>query len=225
MRSSVTAPQLIVLVADRSMEQAAKALLSRSGVIGTTDFCFKIIVHPRHDPGCLREAVEYLRPFLSKDRYCVVMFDHKDCGSKEPRQEIQAQLEEDLRRNGWDDRAKVVAIQPELEAWVWGDLTTASSKLGWLKKPKELRQLLEDVGLWPEDKYKPPDPKEAVDATLAYVRRERRREKGLKKRDLLRTPRLYRAIATSARVDNCRDPAFQELRGTLQRWFPPEAAS
>ena len=74
-----------------------------------------------------------------------------------------------------------------------------------------MRQRLKDEGLWPEDQPKPPDPKEAMKTALR-LKPERRK--------IRMTPRLYGAIAESVTLDNCRDPAFQELRATLQDWFP-----
>ena len=212
MRPQVTGARLIVLVADNDMKEVVQALLSRPNAIGTTDFEFDVVSHPERDPGCVKEAAQVLRPHLNQYRYCMVMCDHHGCGKGEkPRHEIQQQVEEDLGRNGWKKHAKVIVIEPELEAWVWGDLATTSEKLGWPKKSSEMRQLLKDKGLWPEDQPKPPDPKKAM-ATALRCKPERRK--------IRRTPSLYRAIAESVTLDNCRDPAFRELRATLQRWFP-----
>ena len=59
---------------------------------------------------------------------------------------------------------------------------------------------------------KPPDPKRAMGAVMQTRR-------------IRLSARRFSELAENADFDGCRDPAFNELRQTLQAWFPPEAAA
>ncbi len=203
---------LFVLVADEDMKRTMDALLVRSKPLGVGRFVFDIERHARKDPGCRSDAADYLRPRLNEFRYCLVMFDHHGCGSTKSRTEIQASVEDDLERNGWKDRAKVIVIEPELEAWVWGDLSAVCGHLGW-EAAGRLRKWLSGQGLWPHGQDKPDDPKGAMTQAMKQAPR---RGHGR------RTARTFAQIAESAKLDDCRDPAFRELMATLQRWFPAD---
>ncbi len=208
----MTAPSgndLFVLVADNDMKLAMTALLARPRTLGVACFGFDVERYIGRDPGCRRDAANILRPRSKKYDHCLVMFDYHGCGSMEPREEIQQQGEKELMRNGWN-RAKVIVVQPELEAWVWGDLATASHVFGWSGNHRALRESLTQWGLWPDGQSKPPDPKKAMKKA---IRRGRGR--------LRQRPDMFQRTAQTANVDACRDPAFQELLATLRRWFPP----
>lgn len=143
------------------------------------------------------------------------MFDHSGCGSQEDRATIQQETEKLLARNGWEDRAKVIVVEPELEAWVWGDVKALSRCIAWRDDGPSLREWLADQCLWARDDPKPYDPKEAMKQALGQVPSRRRPRL---------TGRLFLDIARSAKLDRCQDPAFQELVATLRRWFPPTDA-
>lgn len=206
---------LIVLVSDADMMRTVTALLARPQALGTAKFEFAVEQHPRKDPGCRGNAANVLRRHLTGYRHSMVMFDYHGCGSTEPRERIQATVEDQLARNGWSGRAKAIVIEPELEAWMWGDLASAAKNVGWTGRQQKMRSWLARNGLWPKDQPKPPSPKEALEAVVGQAPRGRL---------VRRHPRMYQAIAEAANVDHCRDPAFQELVATLRRWFPPEEA-
>lgn len=215
MTQSVDGKDLIVLVADADMMRMATALLTRPQALGTAKFDFAVEQHPRKDPGCRGGAANVLRRYLTEYRHSLVIFDHHGSGSTEPRERVQATVEDQLARNGWSGRAKAIVIEPELEAWIWGDLACAAKNLGWTGRQQKMRSWLTKNGLWPKDQAKPPSPKKAVEAIVGHAPRGRL---------VRRHPRMYQAIAQVANVEHCRDPAFQELVATLRRWFPPADA-
>ena len=202
---------LLVLVADADMREAMRGVLGRSDSVAPSRLDFEVQRHPQRDGGCRTGAATYLRPYLKRFRYCMVVFDRHGCGSRDPREDIQREVECDLARNGWGDRAKVIVIEPELEAWIWGDLKAASKHVGWPGRHTALRERLADEGHWPRGQDKPCDPKQAMREAMSRspLRRQPRR-----------SARVFRKIAESARFDGCRDAAFNELRATLGTWFP-----
>lgn len=207
---------LVVLVADADMEHAMRALCRRYDDLGTRRFEFELRRYPAdRDGGTRKRAHDRLRPESNRFRWALVLFDYHGCGSNDDRQTIQRDGERLLARNGWREgetlRAKVVVIEPELEAWMWGDLKTLGKCLGWGTDGRHLREWVRSSGLWHEGHPKPSDPKDAMGRATreAPTRRQRRISSA-----------LYSEIAESARIDNCRDPAFQELVATLRSWFP-----
>lgn len=201
---------LLVLVADADMREVMRGVLGRSDEVAAGQLDFDVQVHPQRDGGCRTGAATYLRPYLKRFRYCMVVFDRYGCGSRDSREDIQRSVESDLARNGWDGRSKVIVIEPELEAWIWGDLKAASRQVGWPGDHTALRERLAAEGHWPRDQDKPEDPKRAMREAMSRspLRRQPRR-----------SARVFRKIADSARFDGCRDAAFNELRETLMTWF------
>ena len=190
---------LVVLVPGKNEEAAIGALLSsRHRSLGVRHIRYEILVHTRGDPGCFLEA-----PAL-------VVFDRQGCGQE---QQTVAALTDDLgkrlARAGWEDRAAVLVIEPELENWVWSDSPEVDSALGWQGRDPSLRDWLQQKGLWPEGAAKPRDPKEAVESALREVRRPR-------------SSSIYRALAEQVSLRRCQDPSFAGLKTVLRSWFPPE---
>lgn len=199
---------LFVLSADREMANVLAGLLARPMDLGIRRVEFDIERHLNRDSGCRTGAVEYLRPFLRSYRHALVVFDRDGCGSNLRREEIQQRLGNNLGRNGWQDRARVVVIDPELEVWIWANSTVVSRALGW-DSYRELRHWLASRGLWPQGSVKPNDPKKAM-------------EQAMRSRRAQISPRLFRKLADKMDFSGCRDLAFNELRATLRTWFPPE---
>ena len=198
---------LFVLSADREMANVLAGLLDRPMDLGIRQVEFDIERHLNRDSGCRTGAVEYLRPFLRSYRHALVVFDRDGCGSSLRREEIQQELGNNLRRNGWQD-ARVIVIDPELEAWIWTHSTVVSRALGW-DSYRELRHWLTARGLWSQGRVKPNDPKMAMEQATRHRRTQI-------------SARLFRKLADTVDFNGCKDPAFTELRRTLRAWFPPE---
>lgn len=202
------AKDLVVLVADVNIKAVAEGLLQRPRSLSTREVSFDILVHPDRDPGCLHRSHDLLRPLTNRYAHALVMLDRAGSGQEaRPRAELEAQVRQHLSTNGWDDRAEVVVLDPELESWVWSDSPEVDRCLGWEGREPDLRTWLRSEGLWVPGDAKPADPKRAVERALRHVR----------------TPRsssIYRDLARSVSIRRCHDPAFLAFRQHLQRWFP-----
>lgn len=210
----MTAPdepgRLIVLVADRDIEETLKKVLDRPECLGMRPVVFECRRHPNRDAGCRANAAEFLRPFLNRFSHALVVFDREGCGSSQPRDVIEQAVESELARNGWEARGKVVVIDPELEGWLWSDSPAVLRGLGWNQGYGELRSWLEEEEVWGHSAAKPDEPKTALNRTLQRTRRRR-------------SARLYGEIAAGVALTRCQDPAFRRLKTVLQVWFPRTA--
>lgn len=203
--------RLVVLVADRDIEEALAQLFQRPESLGLGPFRFEIRRYPGRDAGCYTDAANFLRQFLHACQFALVVFDRRGSGSALAREEIERTVEDSLWRNGWKDRGRAIVIDPELEAWVWAGSPVVSTALGWGRDYDVLRRWLEEAGLWQEGLSKPGDPKPAMSRALRGAPPTSRRR---------RSARLFGEIAAGVSLGGCRDPAFLKLRRILQEWFP-----
>lgn len=198
---------LLILVADKDMEQSIVGVCSRPEALGVRTFSLSILVHPGRDPGCLSEGVEFLRPFQRQFSHALLVFDHMGCGREaHSRAELEGALEEQLRVSGWGERAAAVVIDPELEAWVWSDSPHVDRILQWQDRRPSLREWLVDQKFLAPEGVKPERPKEAVERALRVVR-------------LPRSSALYRQLAQQVSLGRCTDASFLKLKALLQNWF------
>lgn len=134
--------------------------------------------------------------------------DREGCGEERAsRDELEAKIEQALRTSGWNDRARAVVIDPELEIWVWNDSPHVQDELGWGESDHSLRTWLQQQGFLTEGTRKPAQAKEALEAALRKVRKPR-------------SSAIYQALAEKVTLSRCTDEAFEKLRTTLQMWFP-----
>ncbi|MYA89911.1 MAG: hypothetical protein F4X97_15910 [Boseongicola sp. SB0662_bin_57] len=200
---------LFVLAADADIEATMRDLLNRRRpALGIRDIKFTMIRHMHRDPGCRREAAKVASSYINDHECALVLFDKDGSGDEgTERQLIQNAVEEDLRRSGWENRSKAIVIEPELETWVWSASANVGKVLGWNEGTVELRKWLGEQGLWPDDNAKPPNPKSAL-------------ERAMKRKNLSPNALTFKALAERVSLQNCQDPAFLEVRETLQGWFP-----
>ena len=199
---------LVVLVPDKTFAAVITALLTRQQALGTRQIASDVYVHPQHDPGCAKEAGQFLRPFLPTHGHAVVLFDFEGsgCGRARP-PEIEDEVRKQLCRSGWEDRADAIVLDPELEVWAWSESPEVENCLGWSTQQLGLRRWLEKQGVWSPDAPKPSQPKEALRAAL------RRAGSGPPPTALVR-------LARSVGLRRCTDRAFLRFRNVLRRWFP-----
>jgi hypothetical protein len=165
---------LVALVADGTMRRAMEGLLLRHGSLGIRPLEARVFTgNPPYDSEAFLRCQDYLRPFLSLARYALVSFDREGCGSTASRAEIETEVERRLAQNGWEKRAVVVVIDPELEAWVWSDSPEVDVALGWSERGVGLRAWLAEGGFWQSGHDKPARPKEALEATLRNSNKRR----------------------------------------------------
>jgi hypothetical protein len=203
---------LVLLVADKSIEATVRGVFSRPDALGIRELRYRSFVHPDHDPGCYLRSHDFLRPFVRSYEHALVMFDKHGCGRDElTREQIEAAVTERLSRSEWGDRAAAVVLDPELEVWVWSDSPHVETCLGWIGKDPDLRTWLkhseaEGRQIWPRDVPKPEQPKAAVNLALRHVRKPR-------------SSAIYEQLARSVSFERCVDPSFARFRELLCHWF------
>lgn len=202
---------LVVLTADLDMENTVKGILARGKALGIREFVedrdVKFVRHPNRDAGCNKSADSFLRMFSSQFERALVFFDRDGSGAEKcSAEEIEADVENRLSKNGWDDRARVVAIDPELEAWVWSLSPNVDLELGWKNHIPTLRDWLTQEGFLTPKQVKPLHPKEAMESALRKV-------------GVSRSASIYYKLASKVSLAHCTDRSFLKFKNTLMEWF------
>ncbi|HSG72612.1 MAG TPA: hypothetical protein VLA12_19525 [Planctomycetaceae bacterium] len=205
---------LVVLVADGDIEQTIRGLLSRPQDLNINEINFEIYKHPNHDGGCRTDGHNLLRPFHSKARFALNIFDHDGSGrEKSPVTEVEEEARSLLAKNGWGVRAETIVIEPEIEQWIWSDSPVVLRIMGWERLTPTLRQWLTEHGYYSSaEQTKPQQPKEAFRAAL--------RESNKKP-----SASLFRQMAERVQFDSCSDRSFNKLKNTLQNWFSEKSGA
>jgi hypothetical protein len=206
----------IFLLADKNMQAAFEGFLSREGVhdrlgCGMFDFDSRqdiAVAASDNDPGLYTRGHELLLPFKATHRHAVIVLDTAWDGTPGS-DNIVTDLSEKIHKSGWrEDAFTVIAIDPELENWIWQRNTHVAKGLGF----DGIHELTSDPDMmdaWPDGQDKPTSPKETM-------------EKLLRKNRIPRSSAIYKEITKRVSVKHCRDSAFQRLAETLRVWFPPE---
>ena len=71
---------LVVVVADKSMQQTLEGLLARSQALGVRQIEMDIYSHPQHDPACAQRGVEFMSDYSEQYHYGLLVFDHEGSG-------------------------------------------------------------------------------------------------------------------------------------------------
>ena len=200
---------LVILVADKDMEETVRGLLSRPLELGIRSVIFRIFIHAwGHDPQCLNNAHAFLQPSIGRYARALVMLDRHGSGQEsKSRERLEKTLTKKLSRSGWKNRAAAIVIDPELEQWVWTNCEEVATCLGWPNAYDGMRNFLQGQHLWPAHEVKPSDPKEAY---LKAIRASRTK---------ISSKNFYK-LGERVAFDGCIDQAFMKFRATLQSWFP-----
>jgi hypothetical protein len=209
---------LVILVADQDAKLALEALFKRPPSLGIHPIKTpEIHRHSHRDPGCRTEGVDFLIPFASQFSHAILFFDYEGSGEdtrkdfrKTPEQ-IEKDLEDALAKSGWDNRAAVIVLTPELEIWMWSESPHVVNELGWQGSYSDLKGWLEEKGLWESGRVKPDRPKEAVEALLRAAKKPL-------------SSRLYQSLAKKVSLSKCNDPSFVRFKKILQKWFPGDSS-
>ena len=181
---------------------------NRSQSLGIRKINRELLKHPRHDPGCFKEAPALLQTYQDRAAHALVLLDREGSGQEESSaEEMENDLNSRLAASGWGDKARTVVIDPELEVWVWSDSSQVDEGIGWSGRTPSLRDWLFGQGLWPSGATKPPSPKDALRSALREVKQRA-------------VASLFSGLAAKVSLDRCQDPAFARLRGYLSGWFP-----
>lgn len=204
---------LIVLVADKNTQFTLKGLFARYQSFGIKDISKsfdQIFVHPLRDPGCYSQCVDFLRPYIRDYKHALVLFDHEGSGQEsKSREALEIELENKLNDSGWGDRASVIILEPEIEAWVWSDSPNVDEILGWQNPNLSLRNWLVEQNFLEPEKLKPVRPKESLEATLRQTKKPR-------------SSAIYLQLAEKVSFQKCTDSSFLKLKEVLQTWFSDE---
>ncbi len=198
---------LLVLVADRNMEAMLKGILTRNKSLDLRDFQFDIRRHPEKDPGCRVNGVGYLQPFVNQYNHALIIFDMEGCGcNHESVSDIEHEIGKNLKITGWNDKAAVIIIEPELEIWVWSDSPHVDEALGWDSNDTNCFDWLIEQGFIAEGQIKPDRPKEALEAALRFIHKPR-------------SSSIYQYLAEKVSLQRCSDRSFLKLKTILHNWF------
>jgi hypothetical protein len=199
---------LVVLVPDRTFRAAMTILLTRHESLGIRRITAEVFQQPEFDPGSLKGSADYLRQFLPTHAHAIVLFDKEGCGREgASAEELEAMVQKTLDRSGWEGRAEVVVVDPELEVWVWSDSSEVDRCLGWAGRQPGLREWLRQQHMWDMGAPKPRAPKSALAIAVRAARRGA-------------SPPVLVQLARSIGLRRCTDRAFVRFREILQQWFP-----
>jgi hypothetical protein len=208
----------VILVADSNMAATFRGYFKRDGwhlSLGCVPFEINtdvgadlLVDEGGNDPGVYTKGHELLRPYQNSHHRALVVLDC-EWGGSPGKDAIVTHLTTNLMDSGWaEDAIKVIAIDPELENWLWQDKPQVADVLRY-KGDKSLRQLLADNDMWPVDMAKPRQPKDAVEWVLKQTGQPR-------------SSAIYQKLAERISIRGCTDAAFAEMHATLQAWFPAE---
>jgi len=206
----------VILVADSNMAAAFRGYFGRNQWHLSLDcaaFEFDssvggdlIVDEGGNDPGIYTKGHELLRPYQSSHERALVVLDSEWEGSP-GKAGIEHHITTNLIGSGWLAAAvKVIAIEPELENWLWQDNPNVAEVLKYDGQPG-LRQWLEQNQWWPNGVAKPPRPKEAAEWVLRQTKQPR-------------SSSIYQKLAGRISIRGCTDPAFLDMHTQLRTWFP-----
>lgn len=199
---------LVVLVADVQQEKTIQTLLSeRYRSLGIRQISYDIYVHQTRDPGVYRGSGAFLGTFARQYDRAMVLLDVEWQGSPGDAQAIENTVQADLDSHGWRNCSVVIALDPELEAWVWSHSPHVPQELGlsW----STIREMGESSGYWPAGEAKPSRPKDLLESILRSTRKRR-------------SSALFIRLALRVGLGACQDRAFVRMRAALREWFPSE---
>lgn len=217
---------LVFLVADKAMQQLLEGFFSREHFHDSLG-CARFTINPlpnrdvfvaagsgETDGGLYKSARELLRPHMRTHERAVVMLDCEFSGSPGTAAAIQEKVRADLDAIWEPELYEVIVPEPEIEAWFWQPDNPHIKRAMRYPESESYCAELEQAGRWPKGCAKPPRPKEAREY-LNDTHRTRQR--------LDESNAVFRRIAEKVSVKRCQDPAFQQLRAALCRWFPADA--
>jgi len=198
---------LILLVADKSMQFTLHAGLERTESLGIRPISFDFRQHPNRDSGARSGGAQMLALERNRFHHALLVLDHEGSGAGGSPLELERDLDARLSQ-AWGRKAKAIVIAPELEVWMWGSDNVLAEVLCW-PRDEPIREWLVKQGFAFQSDGKPSRPKEALEAVFPICR-------------LPRSASNYHKVANRISLSRCSDLAFQRLKAQLQQWFPPE---
>jgi hypothetical protein len=196
---------LFVVVADKSAELVLKGILPRHESLRIRPLEFDIYTHPGRDGGARKNGTDLLAVKRRQYQHGLLLFDFEGSGAEA---KTAVLLENELDSKlvcHWENNAKVIVIEPELDTWIWGVNEIIQNSIGW-NQPANIRDWLRTQGFQFDHAGKPLRPKEAIERALRASRQPM-------------SAALYGEIARQISLEKCTDSAFARLRASLQKWF------
>ena len=193
-----------LVVADKNMDFALRGILMRHQALGIRQITWKTAVLPSHDGGVRSVGPDELNTFRHDRSHGIIMLDYEGSGADSDALALEAELDERVRRT-WNDRAKAIVIEPELDIWLWGSNEAMRQVLDC--EIPDVREWLHERGYTFGENDKPVRPKEAIQELLFEMKQPR-------------SSVVYKELTSRLTLRRCKDPAFNRLKTTLQQWFP-----
>jgi hypothetical protein len=157
------------------------------------------------DGGARTRGAKILRYEHTRFTHALLIFDHDGCGDPRPPEQIQEEIDRELREE-WGSAARSIVVLPEVEAWIMGGHRHFAKIRGLERAPA--RAWLDENGHWPTGVDKPRDPKGALSALFSAH--------GAKL-----SSASYRRIMTYASLssERCACPSYRLFCEALRGWF------
>ncbi len=200
---------LLVVVPDKTWALVLDALLNRAEAIGVRPISWATATPPGLDSGVRVRGVGVAAAVSRIFRRALLVFDYEGCGDTRQVGEIEEDLRKHLKHH-WQDRADVVIVTPEIEAWLWRAFPQIGKQID--LSAIEVKQKLRAKDFMGASDTKPSRPKEA----FVWLLREARK---------VRSAAVYAEIARTAslKVEGCRTESFPRFVSLLRKWFPQVA--
>jgi len=197
---------LVVMAADKNAQFALQGVLNRPEAMGIRRIQFEFRVHVGRDGGARKSGPEMLALERSRFKHGLLVMDFEGSGTScSNALDLESELDARLQPH-WNDQAKAIVIEPEVDVWMWGSDIVLRDSFRW-GDDQRIRDWLRGKSYQFDEQEKPKRPKEALEAVLRHCQ-------------LPRSSSLYQEIASKVSLPRCVDPAFQRLRSQLIRWFP-----
>jgi len=197
---------LVILVPDKNVQAGLTSLLEREKALGIRKISFDIFIHPKIDPGILKDAHNYLRNLVNEYKYAIVCLDFNGSGFESKSiEKLETEISRNLNKNGWEERNAVIVFEPECEEWLWVQSNSLAKILGW-NNYDDLKEKLIKGKYLKAGKIKPNNPKEAFE----YL---------LKQKRIPRSSSIYKEAAERVSFRNCQSRSFTKFQNVLKSWF------
>jgi hypothetical protein len=202
---------LLVYTADADAEAVIRSVLKRHKALDIRKIESDIERHPLRDAGMFQSGAELAR--MKKRQYgkALLIWDYHGSGrdkrqtAEDSQQEIQAKLNEFT----WKDNSATVVLVPELEEWLWHNLSSIAVHLGWtveiLENTIDIYANARNCG---RNEVYQKYPKELFEFVMRKAKRTI-------------SPRDFEQIAQKASMKDWQNsPSFYRILQTLRSWFP-----
>lgn len=111
---------LIILVADKNMKFTLRGALSRPHALGIRPVQCTFREHSERDGGVRMTGPELLALERIRFEHALLVMDFEGSGTRaNEATALEAELDKRLYPT-WGGNAKAIAIEPELDVWMWG---------------------------------------------------------------------------------------------------------